>query len=168
MGEELGSKAPFLFFTDHNEKLAQAVREGRRREFATFPQFSEPALLKQIPDPNDERTFERSDPFAEGVSALKRRDFYKHLLGLRRAHIIPRLVGTRATDATSIGEAAVLARWRMADVAILTLACNLGGDAVDVEAFEGEVLFATSDKALESYRAGRLESHTTIAQLIPQ
>lgn len=28
MGEEWGSTRPFLFFTEHNEELAQAVREG--------------------------------------------------------------------------------------------------------------------------------------------
>ena len=32
-GEEDTSTNPFLFFTDHNPTLADAVREGRRREF---------------------------------------------------------------------------------------------------------------------------------------
>ena len=58
MGEEQGSLAPFLFFTDHNPDLAKAVREGRRREFAAFAQFSTPATLAKIPDPNARETFE--------------------------------------------------------------------------------------------------------------
>ena len=89
MGEETATDAPFLFFTDHNEKLAQAVREGRRREFASFPQFSDPTLLKKIPDPNDEKTFERSHPFKDQASDHRRKDFYKRLLGLRRVHHSP-------------------------------------------------------------------------------
>ena len=37
MGEEYGEPAPFLYFTSHTDPaLAQAVREGRRREFAHF------------------------------------------------------------------------------------------------------------------------------------
>ena len=37
MGEEYGETAPFLYFTSHTDPaLAQAVREGRRREFAQF------------------------------------------------------------------------------------------------------------------------------------
>src|SRR5690606_7692222 len=56
MGEEWGSKRPFQYFTDHPEPdLAQAVREGRRREFASFGW--DPA---EIPDPQDLATFEAS------------------------------------------------------------------------------------------------------------
>ena len=37
MGEEYGETAPFLFFTDYQGKeLADAIVEGRRREFAHF------------------------------------------------------------------------------------------------------------------------------------
>jgi maltooligosyltrehalose trehalohydrolase len=168
MGEETATGAPFLFFTDHNEKLAQAVREGRRREFASFPQFSDPALLKQILDPNDEKTFQRSHPFKDQASDHGRKDFYKRLLGLRRAYIIPRLIGARATGANAIGEAAAVARWRMGDGATLTLACNLAGEAVEIEPLAGEILFASSGEASNSSRVGRLEAHTTIAQLTSQ
>ena len=56
MGEEYGEPAPFQFFTDHiDEQIAQATREGRRREFAAFADFDE-----EIPDPQDPATFERS------------------------------------------------------------------------------------------------------------
>ena len=44
MGEEIASTAPFVFFTDDNDELAEAVRKGRRREFASFPKFSDPKL----------------------------------------------------------------------------------------------------------------------------
>ena len=43
MGEEAGARDPFLYFTDHHAELANAVREGRRAEFAKFPAFAAPA-----------------------------------------------------------------------------------------------------------------------------
>jgi 1,4-alpha-glucan branching enzyme len=33
MGEEDPSQRPFVFFAQHDEGLAQSIREGRRREF---------------------------------------------------------------------------------------------------------------------------------------
>jgi maltooligosyltrehalose trehalohydrolase len=56
MGEEYGEPAPFQFFSDHiDKKIADATRNGRRREFAAFAEFEE-----DIPDPQDVATFERS------------------------------------------------------------------------------------------------------------
>jgi maltooligosyltrehalose trehalohydrolase len=57
MGEEYGEPAPFQFFSDHIDvEIAEATREGRRKEFAAFSQFSQ----IEIPDPQDMATFERS------------------------------------------------------------------------------------------------------------
>ena len=56
MGEEAGSQEPFLYFTDHRDaKLAEAVENGRRQEFAKFPEFSDAARRAQIPNPNSPR-----------------------------------------------------------------------------------------------------------------
>ena len=62
MGEEWGATAPFLFFTDHNAELAPLVTAGRRREFAKFAAFQDPAKRERIPDPNAEGTFRDSIP----------------------------------------------------------------------------------------------------------
>ena len=67
MGEEGASTSPFLYFTEHAAELAQAVRDGRRREFAKFSQFSDPKHLDKIPDPNAAVTFERSKPVADSA-----------------------------------------------------------------------------------------------------
>ena len=48
--------SPFQFFTDHHGELADAVREGRRKEFASFASFSDPARRAAIPDPNAAET----------------------------------------------------------------------------------------------------------------
>jgi malto-oligosyltrehalose trehalohydrolase len=60
MGQEWGAASPFLFFCDHHSDLGRAVTEGRRREFACFPEFSDPAGRARIPDPQAEETFRRS------------------------------------------------------------------------------------------------------------
>jgi maltooligosyltrehalose trehalohydrolase len=134
MGEEAGAMEPFLFFTDHREPaLAHAVREGRRREFARFAQFADPAKRARIPDPNAFDTFSGSHPTLFGANADSWRNFYAELLRLRHTEIVPRLSGTRGEGARALGAACVLARWRMGDGAALTLACNLGRDPVAAE-----------------------------------
>jgi maltooligosyltrehalose trehalohydrolase len=107
MGEEYGERRPFQFFTDHiDPAIAQATREGRRREFEAFAAFAG----EDIPDPQDVETFLRSklDP-AAGDDEL--RDFYRQLLALRRE--LPREVSV-----TADGEARVL-RVRRGDVELV-------------------------------------------------
>jgi maltooligosyltrehalose trehalohydrolase len=80
MGEEYGETAPFQFFTDHDDPaIAEATRDGRRKEFAKFSSFG-----GEVPDPQDPATFERSKLHPEaGDEEL--RAFYRELIGLRRA-----------------------------------------------------------------------------------
>ena len=57
MGEEYGEVAPFLYFVHHGDTgLIEAVRKGRKEEFAAF------GWKGEIPDPQDEETFLRSRP----------------------------------------------------------------------------------------------------------
>jgi maltooligosyltrehalose trehalohydrolase len=56
MGEEWAASTPWQYFTDHTDPaLADAVRKGRRREFAAHG-WSE----DEVPDPQDPATRERS------------------------------------------------------------------------------------------------------------
>jgi maltooligosyltrehalose trehalohydrolase len=84
MGEEYGESHPFLYFVSHGDpKLVEAVREGRRREFAGFQWSGE------IPDPQAESTFEASrlDWAAAGRQPhAQLRALYHDLLQLRRVH----------------------------------------------------------------------------------
>lgn len=132
MGEEDGSTSPFLFFTDFHDDLADAVREGRRREFAKFPAFADPKARAAIPDPNAPATFEASRP-APGPDAQAWRALIGHLLQLRREHLAPHLDTARSLGAEAIGEQAVQARWRL-DNKQYSLAVNLGDEAVQVVA----------------------------------
>ena len=55
MGEEYGETSPFQYFTSHGDPaLVEAVRRGRREEFAAF------GWEGIVPDPQDEETFSRS------------------------------------------------------------------------------------------------------------
>jgi maltooligosyltrehalose trehalohydrolase len=167
MGEENASEAPFFFFTDHNEELARAVRDGRRHEFASFPQFSDPDLLEKIPEPNALETFSCSRPLAGSTLGENRWDLYRRLLKLRQESVVPRLVGTHAVDAQAVGSAAIIARWRMGDGAILVLACNLGPQAAAIDPIRDDCIFATSEAARRSARDGRLEPYSTLALIAP-
>jgi malto-oligosyltrehalose trehalohydrolase len=165
MGEDQASPSPFLFFTDHNPDLAKAVREGRRREFARFIQFSDPQQLKRIPDPNAPDTFERARSALHSADAEKRESFYRRLLTLRRNEIVPRLDGAHALDASAVGPAAVLARWRLGDGIILVLASNLAGEAVAIPPQPHRLLFSHSESAASVVQTGRLEPYSTVALL---
>jgi malto-oligosyltrehalose trehalohydrolase len=58
MGEEWSASQPFPFFCDFSGDLAEAVRKGRREEFAKFPEFQDPATREKIPDPEADDTFQ--------------------------------------------------------------------------------------------------------------
>ena len=63
MGEEWASTQPFLFFCDLGEILRDAVREGRRKEFASFPEFADakPGSAFPIPPPRAPSTASKLD-----------------------------------------------------------------------------------------------------------
>ena len=95
MGEEHGERRPFLFFTDFTGDLADAVRNGRRAEFANFGGFS----AEDVPDPNAEATFAVSKidwERADSGEARMEFEFLRDLLALRRRHVVPLLA--TATD----------------------------------------------------------------------
>jgi maltooligosyltrehalose trehalohydrolase len=142
MGEETGCRTPFLFFTDHTDELADAVREGRRQEFAGFAEFADPDKRERIPDPNAVETFAASVPRPQPNSRFT---FYQRLIGVRMQDIVPRLPGTTSLGAEVIGKKAVIARWCMGDGSRLTIVTNLGTGVVVFEPPPGRRLFSTGD-----------------------
>ena len=148
MGEEQGSHQPFLFFTSHSDELAEAVRQGRRREFGQFPEFassefSSEDALKRLPDPNAIETYERCrlEPAAASMEADTWRQFYRDLLAIRATHIVPRLTGSHALSAKALSPRAIQACWTMGDGHRLTIAFNLGDAAVALPEPMGMPLF---------------------------
>jgi maltooligosyltrehalose trehalohydrolase len=93
-GEEYGEQAPFQFFSDHvDPEIADATREGRRREFASFAQFSGEA----VPDPQDEQTFLRSKLTRSGEPEGLR-ELHAELIRTRRELLPPGHVDDVAYD----------------------------------------------------------------------
>lgn len=145
MGEDEGSESPFLFFTDFHDELADAVREGRRKEFAKFDAFADEAARERIPDPNAKSTFDASIP-KPGTDAGEWRALTRELLMLRQVHIMPRLKGAVGIAAEVVGEAAVKARWRMADGATLTIALDLGNEPTPIATEDGTLIHHEGDR----------------------
>ncbi|HEX6460870.1 MAG TPA: malto-oligosyltrehalose trehalohydrolase [Thermoleophilaceae bacterium] len=129
MGEEYGEDAPFQFFSDHiDKKIAEATRDGRRREFAAFTEFQE----EEIPDPQSPDTFERSKLTREEDPELAR--LYRELLAARRR--LP------AGDADEIAFEED-ARWLRVRRGEFELVCNFAGAPAGVPCGGTDVELAT-------------------------
>ncbi len=134
MGEEWATTRPFLFFCDFHAGLAEAVREGRRAEFARFPAFRDPATRARIPDPLAEATVAASTlrwderevpPHAEALARHRR------ILALRHAELVPRLPRIRRGGrARVIGDGAVSVVWSVDGGGALALDANLSAHPV--------------------------------------
>ncbi len=175
MGDEWAASEPFLFFTDHHGELADAVREGRRGEFADFAAFADEEKRHHIPDPNAPATFEASKPAFDAVYLETDKgsdhqswlELYRQLLAVRHQQIVPRLPGSHALGAEVLSEGAVSARWQMGDGAVLRIDLNLTEHAVSASEWKGgNVLFETLPHAAELSRRGILNPYTAIVSLI--
>lgn len=82
MGEEYAETSPFPYFVSHTDpELVEAVRQGRKAEFAAFDWEGEP------PDPQAEETFASAKLDPERPSRSPHREMralYRELLRLRR------------------------------------------------------------------------------------
>jgi maltooligosyltrehalose trehalohydrolase len=134
MGEEHGERAPFQFFTDHIDKrIADATRDGRRREFAAFAEFAG----EEVPDPQDPATFERSK--VAGRGSAKVRALYRALVAARR-ELPPGI------DSVEFDEEG---RWLRVHRGRFELAMNFGARATEVPVVGGRVALATHTAQLD-------------------
>jgi maltooligosyltrehalose trehalohydrolase len=111
MGDEYGETAPFQYFVSHSDPdLIEAVRRGRKDEFASFDWQGEP------PDPQDEKTFERSKLNHSLKKEQRHRAllaFHKELIRLRKSLPALRSLSKDKMDVLSFEKDYVLAvrRW---------------------------------------------------------
>ena len=144
MGEPWGATQPFLFFTDFGPPLDDAVREGRRREFAHFAAFADPAKRETIPDPNSHATFAASrapiEDAAHGDGA-QWAAWFQALLGVRRQWLVPGLAQARALRASVLADGAVTATWELPG-GLWHIAFNVGAEAVPLPPLRGRVAHA--------------------------
>jgi maltooligosyltrehalose trehalohydrolase len=165
MGDEQGSRSPFLFFTDHHDELADAVREGRRAEFKGFAAFESSEDREQIPDPNDPKTFEASRPLTDTPAAEEWQALYRTLLELRRKHVVPSLPGIKSEGVTVLTDKALSACWRLENGDQLRIDLNLGETPCEVDV--PDAAFWLHDSSRSNTQAGQLAPASCIASLIP-
>lgn len=161
MGEEYGETAPFLFFTDHGDPgLIEAVRKGRREEFASFRWQGE------APDPQDKSTFQRSKLQWDLRKQEKHRvlrSFYQELLRLRQA--LPALAHLDRESLEVIGfekeKVLLVRRWSDGHDAFFVLHFGEQQTGINVPILPG-----TWRKVLDSAESRWLGSGRTAADLL--
>ncbi len=169
MGEERGETRPFLFFTDFHGELADAVRQGRRREFAKFAAFAGAGQRRAIPDPNAVSTFEACkldwDVGEDGASA-EWLALTRSLLSLRRHFIVPLLyeAGGNAGRVHLGDEGVVAVDWTFGGVT-LQLRANLDRAMRAAPPIVGEIIYAAPDTAAQGMIAGALPGRSMAVAL---
>ena len=124
MGDEFGARTPFPFFCDFSGALADAVREGRRREFAqAYESFGQ-----DVPDPLSEATFKSAKlEWRDLDSAGRARQMLvKRLLEIRRTAIVPHLADARFRDSDlEVATRPLSASWTLGAGRSLSLRANI-------------------------------------------
>jgi maltooligosyltrehalose trehalohydrolase len=137
MGQEWAAGTPFQFFTDLEPSLGSQITEGRRQEFADFPEFSSEAARERIPDPQAASTFaasrlrweERDEPEHAAVLRL-----YQALLALRLDHRALGASDALEGEADAPDEGTIVIRRADGDAVFWIVARLAGAGAVDVGA----------------------------------
>ncbi len=112
MGEEWSEPNPFQYFVSHTDpELAEAVRKGRKAEFAAFH------LEGEAPDPMAEKTFENSRLHWQLTNEGKHKtmlSYYKALISLRKTHTVLKHTDRKSLSAegNNDNKTLVLHRWQ--------------------------------------------------------
>jgi maltooligosyltrehalose trehalohydrolase len=136
MGEEWGARTPWQFFTDHTDPgLAEAVRNGRRREFAAHGWEAGPTPrqghMDDFPDPQNPLTRERSCL----DRAEREREPHTRLLAWHRALIALRRTQSDLSDPDLAAVKVAYdeqARWLALRRGDLRVAVNLAGETAEI------------------------------------
>ena len=141
MGEEWGTETPFAFFCDFDGDLGDAVRKGRKREFAAA---YEVLGAEAIPDALSKSTSLRSSlnwkeldvpPYADRLALVKQ------LLETRASWIVPLAQGNEKPFASYTIRGRLLSvHWHYRK-GILWLQANLGNEAVSAPPLRGRPIW---------------------------
>ena len=157
MGEEWNASTPWQFFTSHPEpELADAVRNGRRSEFASHG-WSE----SDVPDPQDPATFEASKLDWAEIE----KDDHARILGWYRTLIALRKAEPLLTDGRLDGASATYdetARWFVltrgsAAEGTLAVVANLAAESAVVPLEGNPVGVLAASQPGFIFRAGEIE-----------
>lgn len=129
MGDEWGATQPFPFFCDFKGDLAEAVRQGRKREFAEA--YADPSL--EVPDPLAEQTVRLATLNSGALTEDQRRrvDLTRRLLAARKAFVVPLLPAIEAsTSRAGIQDGMLSAHWFFRSGEALKIFANLSDEPV--------------------------------------
>jgi malto-oligosyltrehalose trehalohydrolase len=134
MGQEWGTLRPFPFFTDWKGEMADLVREGRRREFASFAEFRDEQARAKIPDPNAVGTFTAARLDWNEPSRIRenvRLALCAELLKLRRNEVLPLILRLKGGNGrfAPFGKGGVIVEWRIDGDMALRVTANLSPDS---------------------------------------
>lgn len=139
MGQEWGASSPFQYFTDLEPQLGRLVTEGRRKEFAAFPEFSDAHAREHIPDPQSPSTFDASrlrwNERDRPPHALVLR-LYQALLALRLEHRALAASAATSGEAEAIDADTIAVRRADDESEFLVVARLRGAGQVDVGAID--------------------------------
>ena len=155
-GEEWGEDNAYLFHTDFDGELAEAVRNGRREEFKAWADFADPELRATIPDPNDPETRAESRidwSKKDRGEYAERGELIRRLIALRVEYVIPRIAGLRdkSSEAKPHGRKGIEVMWTLDDGARLGLIANLGAEPFHVPELAGKELIAIGDPRTDEW-----------------
>jgi malto-oligosyltrehalose trehalohydrolase len=170
MGEEWGETRPFYFFTDFGSELADAVREGRRKEFARFPAFSSREGRSRIPDPNESETFHASRIDWNAAAASQGSawlDYMRSLLELRRRHVVPLLRGSGGDCGRHADGPAIAVDWDLAG-GRLQLRANVTGSELPADPTTGMIVFSEPAEAAERLARSSLPGLSVVVAAAPE
>jgi maltooligosyltrehalose trehalohydrolase len=133
MGEEYGEEVPFQYFISHSDQeLIEAVRKGRKEEFAGFGREDD------LPGAHDEATFFRSkiqlDKRENGRHKMLL-DFYKNLIKLRKE--IPSLshLSKAGMEVKALGKSHTILIKRQFERDRVTCIFNFNDESIEIELF---------------------------------
>jgi maltooligosyltrehalose trehalohydrolase len=149
MGQEWAASSPFLYFTDHHDELGKGVTEGRRKEFAEFSEFRDPAKRARIPDPQALVTFTNSrldwtepqrQPHQETLQ------LYRDFLRFRKANLTDRRRSHWQVD--QVSPRAIAIRYQREKEGDILIVAQLVADDITLQ-LENELLAPAKGRAWE-------------------
>ncbi|MGF1478737.1 MAG: malto-oligosyltrehalose trehalohydrolase [Cyanophyceae cyanobacterium] len=157
MGEEYGESAPFLYFVSHTDPdLVEAVRQGRKREFADFH------LEGEYDDPQSPNTFEKSKLHWEQRQEGNHQvlwQLYQHLIHLRRTVGALKHLDKEKTAAWAIEDKKLVFLHRWSEDS--QIYCIMNFSKQDIE-FTAELPDGSFSKILDSSDSKWLGSDSTL------
>lgn len=128
-GQEFAASSPFFYFADHNQELAEQVREGRAAFLSQFRSLATPGIQAVLVNPGDPQTFERSKlDLSERETHSAIYEMHRNLLRMRREDVTFAAQRVGGVDGAVLGDEAFVLRFFGEDDDDRLLLVNLGVD----------------------------------------